>query len=191
MAEQLAQPKAPESKGSQEIAEVAGERLKSIENKAEKFDEGSQERAAEHARKQVELEAVFAKEQGGEAQSGGEPAPAPTMVTKKQKQQEYDKTMKEMQSQLSKPSRTFSKVIHNPTVEKASEATGNTIARPNAILAGSMCAFIVVLGLYAAASYFGFRLSGFELIGSFALGWLLGIVLDVLRVIFIRRRSSL
>ena len=189
MAEQLAQPKSPESKGSQDVAEVAGERLKSLENNVEAFDENAQERTAEHARKQAELEAVFAKEQGSESKAGGEPTTAPVASTKRQKQQEYEKTMNEVRSQLSKPSQTFSKVIHNPTVEKVSDTTGNTVARPNAILAGSLAAFVVVLALYVAASYFGFRLSGFELIGAFALGWLVGIIIDVLRVILVRRRS--
>lgn len=188
MAEQLAQPKSPESKGNQEVAEVAGERLKSLENTVETFDENAQERAAEHARKQAELEAAFSKEQSSESKADSEPV-MPLEPTKRQKQQEYNKTMGAVRSQLSKPSRAFSKVIHNPTVEKVSDATGSTVARPNALLAGSLSAFLVVLGLYLAATYFGFRLSGFELIGSFALGWLLGIIIDILRVIFLRRRA--
>ncbi len=189
MAEQLAQPKSPETKNSQEVAEVAGERLKSLENNVETYDESIQEKAVEHARKKAELEAAFAQEQSSESKAGGEPTATPIDPTTRQKKQEYEKTMKTVRSQLSKPSRTFSKVIHNPTIEKVSDVTGKTIARPNAILAGSLSAFIIVLGLYVTASYLGFRLSGFELIGAFALGWLLGIVIDVLRVIFLRQRS--
>ncbi|HEX6462333.1 MAG TPA: hypothetical protein VFZ58_03615 [Candidatus Saccharimonadales bacterium] len=189
MAEQLAQPKSPESKGNKEVVEAAGERLKSLENSVESFDESSQEHAIEHARRQVEAEASFAKDPTSETKSGGEPTATSSAPTKRQKEQEYEKTMSEVRSQLSKPSRAFSKLIHNPTVEKVSDTTASTIARPNAVLAGSITAFLAVLGLYIAAYYFGFRLSGFELIGTFALGWLVGILIDVLRVLFLRRRA--
>lgn len=178
------------------LAEAAGERLeqlkKSPENNAE-HDRQSQERAVEHARKQAELEAVFGKEAGGEAkaggESGGEPA-APAPVTKKVKEQEYDKTLSSVQDELSTPAKSFSKVIHNPTVEKTSEAVGSTIARPNLILSGSITAFIAVLGVYALAKYNGFPLSGFETIGAFVIGWLVGAVIDLLRVAFMRGRTA-
>lgn len=189
MAERLTQP-TPESFSKQEVAEAAGEQLKKLERTTEAHHEVSQEKAVEQARKQVEQEALFTEEQGSERHGNQEPTSGPAMVGKKQKQVEYEKTLKEVRSQISAPARIFSQIIHNPTVEKVSDVTGNTIARPNAVLAGSLTAFIVVLSLYLAASYYGYRLSGFELIGSFALGWILGILIDILRTIFKRRRLS-
>ena len=84
---------------------------------------------------------------------------------------------------MSAPSRTFSKVIHNPVIEKTSEVVGSTVARPNALLAGSTVAFITVAVLYIVAKQYGYVLSGFESIGAFILGWLIGVSFDYVRLL--------
>src|SRR5215216_5500549 len=66
-------------------------------------------------------------------------------IGKAEREASFTATMKEVQSQMSGPSRTFSKVIHNKTVEKVSEVAGDTIARPNAMLSGAVFAFILTL----------------------------------------------
>lgn len=104
-------------------------------------------------------------------------------ITKKERKDSYDSTMREVRSQMSGSSRTFSKVIHNPVVEKTSEVVGSTVARPNAILAGSMFAFLFTLGIYLIAHFNGYSLSGTETIASFVLGWLVGIVVDYVRML--------
>ena len=100
----------------------------------------------------------------------------------------YKKTMEETQSHMKPAERTFSKVIHAPVVEKTSEAVGSTVARPNAILAGSVAAFLFTLGLYAFAKYYGYPLSGSETIAAFVLGWLVGLLFDYLRVMVTGKR---
>lgn len=90
----------------------------------------------------------------------------------------YKETMSSMRTQLPPASRAFSKVIHNPVVESVSEAAGKTVARPNAILAGSMSAFLFVLATYLIARYFGYPLSGFETIAAFIFGWVIGVIFD-------------
>jgi hypothetical protein len=100
----------------------------------------------------------------------------------------YKKTMKETQAQLSAPSRAFSKTIHNPVVEKTSEVVGSTVARPNAILAGSVSAFLLTLAIYLIAKYYGYPLSGFETIAAFIIGWAVGLLLDYLRVMITGKR---
>lgn len=191
--EKLAPNHASPERGKDNVAEAAGERLEKLKSpeRSGEHEPNSQEQEANHARKQAELEAVFGKDTGAELKAGGEPdaAPAPQGITRTQKQAEYKKTMGSMQKQLSTPARAFSKVIHNPAVEKASDVTGSTVARPNAILAGSFVAFVAVLGVYLLARYNGFRLSGFETIAAFAVGWAVGVGLDLLRVTFSRRTS--
>lgn len=184
-------PKRSPEHGSHTPESSTGERLKETEKTPERSSEtASQERAAEQARKDIEVEAVSSKENGTEQRLHEEPAVSSTgAITKLEKKSEYDKTMKSMRTQLPKASQTFSKVIHQPGVEKASEVAGATVARPNAILAGSFTAFIAVLGVYLLAGYNGFRLSGFETIAAFAVGWAAGVVLDLLRVAFSRHRS--
>src|SRR5690606_6283914 len=95
--------------------------------------------------------------------------------------QAYDSIMTDARSHMTPAGRSFSKVIHNPVVESTSNVVGATIARPNAILAGSFMAFIVVLGVFLVARYYGYPLSGSESIVAFAGGWMLGIVFDYLR----------
>lgn len=165
-------------------AERKAELAKSLENSAEHSPEARAE-AVEKARAEANKEALLGKERGGaENKSGGEPtASSVRKVTKKQKATEYKKTMTAIRSEMSAPARTFSKVIHNPVVEKTSEVVGNTVARPNAILAGSTTAFVAVALIYIIAKQYGYPLSGFESIAAFIIGWLIGITFDYLRVL--------
>lgn len=168
-------------------AERSSELLKSVESSVEKSPEHKAERV-ENARK--ETKEVFSKEAGKEKHSGGEPTFSGVQhATKKQRETSYKHTMKHIQSEMTAPARTFSKFIHHNVVEKSSEAIGSTIARPNAVLAGSLTALVLVSGVYIVAKIFGYRLSGFETIGAFILGWALGLIYDYVRFMALGRRS--
>lgn len=104
--------------------------------------------------------------------------------TKAERKKSFDKTMEAVQSQMSASSRTFSKIIHNPVVEKVSEATGRTVARPNAILSGSLSALILTVAIYTVAQVNGYPLSGTESIAAFVIGWLIGIIIDYARIAY-------
>ena len=97
-------------------------------------------------------------------------------------------TMQEVQANMSPTSRTFSKIIHNKAVERVSDITASTIARPNAMLSGAIFAFILTLVIYLIAKNFGYPLSGFETIGAFILGWLIGILYDFLKIMVTGRK---
>lgn len=103
------------------------------------------------------------------------------IISKKQKEESFDRTMKRVRQELPTAQRVFSKFIHNKTIEKTSETIGNTIARPNSMLSGSFFAFILTLMAYSIAKTMGYRLSGFETIISFIIGWILGLVFDYFR----------
>lgn len=109
-------------------------------------------------------------------------------ITKIEREASFKATMNEVQSQMSVPSRMFSKVIHNKAIEKTSETIGSTIARPNAVLSGAVFAFVLTLGVYLVAKNFGYVLSGFETIGTFVLGWALGLVYDFLKAMVTGRK---
>ncbi len=104
-------------------------------------------------------------------------------IGKKQKNDSYKKTIKQVQKELPIGSRTFSKITHNTVVEKVSDTIGTTIARPNAMLSGAIFAFIITLLAYTIAKKSGYVLSGFETIGAFILGWAIGIAYDYLRIL--------
>lgn len=168
-------------------AERSKELLKNAEKSAEQSPEKKSERV-ERARK--ETKEVFSREAGKEKRSGGEPSFSGVQhATKKQREASYKHTMQHIQSEMSSPARAFSKFIHNNVVEKSSEAISNTIARPNAILAGSLTALVLVSGVYVTAKLFGYRLSGFETIGAFTLGWAIGLIYDYVRFMALGRRS--
>lgn len=169
---------------AQQAAAEQSERLKAkYENGVETSPEAQAE-AVEKARHETK-EALMSKERGGaEKKAGGEPSGGPSVrkVTKKEKDAAYKKTLKDIRSQMNTPSRTFSKVIHNPAVEKTSEFIGATIARPNAIVAGGTTALILVSAVYIIAKTYGYPLSGFESIGAFIIGWMVGLIYDYIRI---------
>jgi len=182
----------PTGERTVELEKAAGERLKTVHEQLEKKSERSGERSGEileSARR--ETEAAFSPEVGKERRSGGEPSGGPVHhATKQQRKTSYDTTMRQIRSEMNASSRTFSKIIHNVTVEKVSDVVGNTAARPNAILAGSVCATFLTLAVFLVAKQFGYRLSGFETIGTFVLGWLLGLMYDYVRILWAGKRSS-
>jgi hypothetical protein len=190
-------PQSPES--SPENQEVSQERIE-----AQKNIEAGVERSAENAKiengeKSLEKAKIEALEQAisiekGSAEKKQKAADAPAnrrhgVVSKKEKQASYKQHLSKLQSELPPTQRGFSKIIHNPIVEKASETLGSTIARPNAILAGAMVAFFLVLAVYLIAKHLGYVLSGFETIGAFIVGWVLGILYDFFRVMITGKKS--
>ena len=152
-----------------------------IKNRAENESSPAEKSEAE-AREQ--LEKVIEKSEAEEVKQEKKKQPAKTerLITKEDRKDSFKKTMETVQSQLPKSSRAFSKVIHNPTVEKVSEVTGRTVARPNAILSGSMAAFVLTLAIYTLAKINGYPLSGFETIATFIIGWLAGMLFDYIRI---------
>lgn len=98
--------------------------------------------------------------------------------SKKQLAASYKSQLEKTQAEMSPSSRAISKFIHIRPVEATSDFIGSTIARPNALLSGSIVAFASVTVLYFLAKYYGFQLSGFETIAAFAFGWVLGILYD-------------
>lgn len=155
------------------------ETLRAARHEAEQVYEqaAEQERATAEAER---LQREIREQQRAERQRQTSPAA---------QQERFDKTMAAIQSQLSPSSRAFSKVIHNPAIEKASEVTGNTVARPNALLSGAIAAFVLTLAIYLIARFNGYPLSGAESIAAFALGWLCGLAFDFVRMMMLGRRN--
>lgn len=86
----------------------------------------------------------------------------------------YQRTLKRTQRQLSPSARTFSKIVHHRVVESASEALGNTVARPSGVLAGGITAFLgSTIFLWLARHYgyeYNFLLFALLFVGGFAIG---------------------
>ena len=105
------------------------------------------------------------------------------LIDKKNRRNSFERTIKRVQSELSPAQRIFSKFIHCKLVESISDFIGSTIARPNAILAGSIVSFLFTVGIYVLAKTIGYTLSGFETIAAFLVGWAIGIFYDYIYVL--------
>lgn len=177
--------KAPEA--ATERAEALQEQLeKNVEKRVE-----SGEKTAEKARVEA-LENAVSVERGGAEKAKKEPKRSPARrgtISKKEKEASFKRHMKQVQAELPPAQRAFSKFIHAKPIEKTSEVVGATVARPNAILSGAIAAFILVLAVYLLAKNLGYVLSGFETIGAFIAGWLIGILYDYFRVLVTGKKS--
>lgn len=104
------------------------------------------------------------------------------LINKKTLNESYTKTLSHAQEELRPTERVFSKIIHNKPTEAISNLIGGTIARPNAILSGAVTSFVLTLSIYAVAKTIGYKLSGFEPILAFLIGWIIGIIYDYFKI---------
>lgn len=178
---------APQSgeRGIDSISDAASERQAELLRSPERAGEQSPERAAEtlaSARKEAsEVALSTEKPQHETGHNAGATHRVRVAASRQTREKAYNDILSHTQSELPVASRAFSKVIHQPIVDKASNAVGATIARPNAILFGALFALILSGGVYAVARYYGYALSGFEAIGSFIIGWIVGLIIDFVR----------
>lgn len=110
------------------------------------------------------------------------------LLSKHDREVSFKKQMDGIQDDLSPSEKTFSKFIHHRTIESISDWSAATIARPNALLGASIAAFISVTAVYLLAKYIGFRLSGFEIILAFIIGWFIGMLYDYFKILAGGRR---
>lgn len=103
------------------------------------------------------------------------------------KPRSFDTTMAEATRTMSAPQRLLSTVLHNRVLSFLSDILGSTVARPNALFGGAMLSFIVTLSTYLLAKNLGYALSGFEPVGAFIIGWLLGVLYDLIRSVTAKR----
>ncbi len=162
-------------------AEIAHELEKSIERNTSDNKENAKQEALEAASK--------AEKETKQEQAPAEKRRDSASERKAKQKSSFNATMKETQSHMSPATRTFSKLIHNKNIEKTSEVVGSTLARPNAILAGSVTAFVLSLVIYLVANHNGYPLSGSETIATFAIGWAIGLLFDYIRVMVTGKKS--
>ncbi len=128
-----------------------------------------------------EIERIHAERDPQKTERPAANKPEKKLDSKHARDQAYAAIMQQAQAEMSAPARVFSKIIHAPVIDALSTATAKTIARPNAILAGSAFAFFLTLAIYVTAKINGYSLSGTETIAAFIIGWLLGNLFDFFR----------
>jgi hypothetical protein len=191
VAEQEKKQKEQEQRSDTEsLVEIADEQHEAIRESLEDAEKRHHETKSEREALIEASELAKEADKGHKNQHDTNPAEKRRGAPSKKLLGESFKTqMNGVRTEMSTSSGLFSKLIHNRSVEKVSDAIGTTIARPNAMLSGSIAAFIGITVLYFTAHYYGYRLSGFETIAAFAIGWLFGILFDYFRVMIRGRKS--
>ncbi len=165
-----------------ELKEIQDSRHKEIERKHDREQRNEKKSPElEGARHEIEKATASEKQRKSE-KTVDESRNNKTIRNKLTQKAAFNKQMKDIQHEMPAANRAFSKLIHNKAVENSSEAIGSTVARPNAILAGSFFALLLTTGLYFWAENYGYPLSGFETIAAFIVGWILGITFDFTRI---------
>lgn len=132
----------------------------------------------ESIKKSIESSAVSGKEYSvGEKGSTNE-SDSPTN-TKELKKSAYRKVIKQAQAHLNKTEKSFSKFIHKPTVEKVSDVSAKTIARPTGLLFGSIFAFLASSAFYYISKRSGFEYNYFVFIAVFIGGYFFGLLVEM------------
>lgn len=134
-------------------------------------------------------ESAYGDEHGARAHETESPAHH-VVMTRELKQQAFKRTLTRVRHHLKPAERSFSKFIHQSTVDKVSTVGAQTVARPSGILGGGIFAFVgSAIVLYLARTY-GFSYNLFIFIILFVGGFALGTLIELgLRAIFHRRQA--
>lgn len=173
------QPRANETaeQGNQaELQSMGRERLEQLAHDTENANENAQERA-DRARETIHHHEAEPTEPVAAAETT-EPPAKPSLAPHLDRTLNYKHTLASVQRHLQPASRVFSQLIHTPAVEQISEALENTVMRPSIVAGATWTAALVGLIFYITARYYGYPLSGTEMLAALAGGALLGILLE-------------
>ncbi len=106
----------------------------------------------------------------------------PKVISRRERDAVFVKTMAQVRHQLSPAQRTFSKLIHAKPVEAVSELLEETIYRPSFLWGGLIGGLLFGGFLYVVARAMGFRLSGSEFLVGLLVGGCIGFLVE--KIIF-------
>lgn len=173
--EHLPTPPQGAEKPRNELEDLAQKRLDELKDSREHGHEDDPQKRVEAAREKLDRAEVKKEEPAPAAEKGGH---EPTIIQRLTPALNYLHTMETLQRQLPAASRAFSRVIHQPVVERASEIMERTVMRPS-VTAGATTAAIIMGGVfYVAARTYGFKLSGSEILFALLIGGLTGYALE-------------
>lgn len=165
----------------------ARENLERIHSKAEKAEHDPIQKHIESLQASVEQQAVSGKEMPG-IDTAPEQANQSFGVSKELKNDSYKKTLKRIRSHLNGPEKVFSRVVHQPVVEKTSNGLARTVARPSAFLGGSFGALAGSALLVYMSRHYGFTYNYAAIFFVFAAGFVAGLVIELLYKLLFRKR---
>lgn len=96
----------------------------------------------------------------------------------------YQHTIASLRRDMSASSRLFSRFIHTPVVDRASNALAGTIGRPSVLLGASTGGFIFGSTLYIYGRHYGLWLQGSEIVIGLLIGAVVGLLIEGLIRLF-------
>ena len=149
------------------------ERLREEAKKTPEVDK----KTIEHLQHTAKEKAVSSKEIGVSEEPSGH---ASQTITRGLKLDAYRKTLQRVRGQLSGSQRLLSRVIHQPALEKISNAGAQTAARPSGILGGAIFAFLGSVTLLVMSKRLGFTYNYLVFFGLFIGGFVVGLIVELL-----------
>lgn len=180
---------------SPERSHNRAERRPSLDIERRRSPERAQEHPDRNAEKQAERverarEALKATEAAPKPEAA-EPVHQPAMhhpLSGIGRKLNYQHTMASVQRQLPTLSRSFSKVIHNPAIERTSEVAAKTVARPS-VTAGATTTAVIAGGfIYLFARHYGYEISYIFIPLLLLVGGVVGVVFEGVLKLFRRNR---
>ena len=149
------------------------------DNKAEQ-SKARHEKSLDEIRREVEANAFSSELLKKDEIKDFEHEVSQIQVQKELKGITLKKTIAGIQKQLPANERTFSKVVHNPVIDKISAVGERTIARPIGILGGGALALLGSLLSTYFSRKFGMSYNIFMFVIFFAVGYILATLLELL-----------
>ncbi|MCA9347516.1 hypothetical protein KC930_02975 [Candidatus Saccharibacteria bacterium] len=163
--------------------EIAEKRKAEILNDAHEKAESARNDHAENLknlRQVVEQEAKGKEQQESARVEESEPEAGNTYwYSKEYRELAYKQLLNRVRKHLNPADKFTSKLIHNTSVEKVSEFSSKTIARPSGVLMGSLFSFISSLSTYLFAKQHGYDMSFGIFIIAFAVGFAVGVIIEL------------
>lgn len=184
--EKLHEPKGHEHKSENlDASAEASQNLERLQKEANKEVLPGDKVEQLHA--QAKERAVSGKETTvGEKES----RPSHTSVHKELKDSSYKQTLRHIQTKLRGSDKVLSRAMHQPVVEKLSNAGAKTIARPSGVLGGGFMALIGSSVLLYMTKHYGFEYNFTIFFLLFVTGFLAGLVLEGLLRLVRRKRVT-
>lgn len=141
----------------------------------------------EKIRDQVEKQEAKTKTHIKEAEKEEQkPLPPPNAELKKIT---LNNTLYRIRRELPARQRAFSKIIHQPTIDKVSEISGKTIARPMGFMFGAFFGLVGSTTLLYLARHYDFKYNYTSFVVFFVGGFFLGLCIEAIYRMFRPSRS--
>lgn len=163
--------------------------LERLSEKAEQAENDPIQNHIESLAKRAELQAVSGKE-ANVGDTHKEDRQPDFSSAKHLKADAYKRSLKKVRNNLNLPERTFSRIVHQRTVESVSNAASKTVARPSAFLGGSLGALLGSAALLYISRQNGFTYNYAIFLFLFVGGFIAGAAVELLLKLLLRHKSK-